>query len=150
MLRPRPLFLALALALAATPVLALAQAVPAATPAPANAATTALHALFTADWERQLRENPFFATYLGDPRYNDRWPDMSPAALAAQQQATRDSRATLAKIDRGALSAVDQLNYDIYATLLDEAIAGQRFPTERIPVQQDGGPHTVAESTYLL
>src|SRR5688500_14619962 len=112
--RPRLLILALALALCAAPV-ALAATAPAATQAPANAnaATVALYRLFEADWERQLRENPLFATYLGDPRYNDRWPDLSPAALAAQEQATRDSRATLAKIDRAALSAVDQLNYDI-------------------------------------
>ncbi|MGH8029046.1 MAG: DUF885 domain-containing protein [Arenimonas sp.] len=147
--RPRSLFLALALALA-SPGLALAATATAAAHAQPGAATTALHALFDADWERQLRESPFFATYLGDPRYNDKWPDLTPAAIAAQNQATRDSRATLAKIDRAALSPADQLNYDIYAVLLDEAIDAQRFPTERIPVQQDGGPHTVAESVLQV
>src|SRR5688572_19163841 len=146
--RPHPLLLALALALATTaPTPAQAQVPPDSTiPANANAATRALHALFAADWERQLRESPLFATYLGDPRYNDRWPDLSPAALDAQEQAVRDSRATLAKIDRTALSPADQLNYDIYAAILDDSIAAQRFPTERIPVAQDGGPHMIAVS----
>jgi uncharacterized protein (DUF885 family) len=144
--RTRPLILALALALAAAPAFALADTAPAAAQAQPNAATIALHALFEADWERQLRESPLFATYLGDPRYNDRWPDLAQATLDAQEQAVRDSRATLAKIDRAALSPADQLNYDIYATVLDDAIAGGAFPLERIPVQQDGGPHTVAES----
>jgi uncharacterized protein (DUF885 family) len=144
--RPHPLLLALTLALAtAMPTPAPAQA-PAATivHANANADTRALHALFAADWERQLRESPLFATYLGDPRYNDRWPDLSPASLEAQEQAVRDSRATLVKIDRAALSPADRLNYDIYLALLDDSIAAQRFPTERIPVAQDGGPHMIA------
>ena len=143
--RPRPLILALALALA--PV-AFAPAAFAAevVEAKANAATQALHELFTADFERQLRDNPLFATYLGDPRYNDKWGDASPEAIAAQNQAVKDSRAKLAKIDRNALSAADQLNYDIYARLLDDNIAAQRFPLERIPVQHDGGPHMIAVS----
>jgi uncharacterized protein (DUF885 family) len=143
--RPRPLILALALAFAAaTPVAFAADARPA-TSAATTRATQALHALFEADWERQLQDNPTFASYLGDPRYNDRWPDLTPAAIARQGQATRDSRATLATIDRAALSAADQLNYDIYAAVLDDAIAALAFPSERIPVAQDGGPHTIAE-----
>lgn len=147
MLRPRPLILALALTLAAVPAFALvADTTPAAAQAQPNTASSALHALFDADWERLLMDSPLLATYLGDPRYNDRWPDQSPAALAARRQATRDSRAALAKIDRAKLSSADQLNYDIYAAVLDDSIAGLAFPTERIPVQQDGGPHTVAES----
>jgi uncharacterized protein (DUF885 family) len=142
--RPRPLILALALALAAAPALVLADTTPATAQAQPNAATTALHALFDADWERQLEENPTFATFLGDPRYNDRWPELTPASLEKQKQEVRDSRATLLKIDRHALSPADQLNYDIYLRLLDDNIASQRFPTERIPVSQDGGPHMIA------
>jgi uncharacterized protein (DUF885 family) len=148
-MRPHPLILALALALA--PVVAAPTAF-AAEPvaAKANAATEALHALFEADWERQLKDSPFFATYLGDTRYNHLWPDLTPASLERQNQDVRNSRATLAKIDRGALSPADQLNYDIYAALLDDSIAAQRFHTEYIPVQQDGGPHTVAESVLQV
>jgi uncharacterized protein (DUF885 family) len=144
-MRPRPLILALALALAPVALAPMAFAAQA-TPAEARqkATTEALHALFDSDWERTLQENPTLASYLGDPRYNDRWPDASPAAIEASRQAARDSRAKLGAIDRSALSPADQLNYDIYRTLLDDNIASQRFPTERIPVQQDGGPHTVA------
>ncbi|GAB2499067.1 DUF885 domain-containing protein [Arenimonas alkanexedens] len=146
MLRPRPLILALALAIGAPPTFALADTRPATAQAQANAAATALHALFDADWERQLKGNPFLATYLGDARYNDRWPDASPTAIAQRHQANVDSRAALAQIDRAQLSPADQLNYDIYAAVLDDSIAGAAFPTERIPVAQDGGPHSVAES----
>jgi uncharacterized protein (DUF885 family) len=119
-------------------------------PAPAIAApdakaTHALHALFDADWERQLRENPTSATFFGDDRYNDRWPDLSPAAIAASEQAVRDSRVKLLAIGRDELSAADQLNYDIYLRLLDENIAGFRFPTERMPVTHDSGVHVIAD-----
>jgi uncharacterized protein (DUF885 family) len=146
MIRTTLLSLSLALALApAVPALAADGTPPTCTHGDAACNTTALHALFDADWERGLRDDPLSASYFGDTRYNDRWPDLSPAAHEAQEQATRDSRATLARVDRSVLSAADQLNYDIYANLLDTAIAGQRFPTERIPVQHDGGPHTVAE-----
>ena len=113
--------------------------------APDPKATQALHDLFDADWERQLRENPIGASYFGDERYNDRWPDASPAAIAASQQAVRDSRAKLLTIDRGALSAADQLNYDIYLYELDDNIASFRFPTEDMPVSHDGGVHVIAD-----
>jgi hypothetical protein len=44
-----------------------------------------LHALFEAEWERGLREDPLQATYLGDHRFDDRWPDVSAAALGKKQ-----------------------------------------------------------------
>src|SRR3954447_2853639 len=36
--------------------------------------------LLAREWEYRLREAPTFASYLGDKRYNDRWPDVSVAA----------------------------------------------------------------------
>ncbi|MDQ3040002.1 MAG: DUF885 family protein, partial [Pseudomonadota bacterium] len=146
MLRSRPLILALALAIGAAPTFALAETTPATAQSQANAATTALHALFDADWEQLLKDSPILATYMGDPRYNDRWPDESPEAITKRDQDTIDSRATLAQIARAQLSPADQLNYDIYAAVLDDRIAGAAFPTERMPVAQVGGPHNVAES----
>ena len=113
--------------------------------APDPKATQALHALFDADWERQLQENPIGASFLGDDRYNDRWPDLSPAAIAASEQAVRDSRAKLLAIGRDGLSDADQLNYDIYLRLLDDNIAGFRFPTEDMPLTQQGGVHDIAD-----
>ena len=119
-------------------------------PTPASAApdpkaTQALHALFDADWERQLRENPIGASFLGDDRYNDRWPDASPAAIAASEQAVRDSRVKLLAIGRDTLSDADQLNYDIYLRQLDDSIAGFRFPTQDMPVTHQGGIHDLAD-----
>ena len=36
-----------------------------------------LHAVFDEAWEFQLRENPVFATSVGDHRYDDRLPSVS-------------------------------------------------------------------------
>ncbi len=118
--------------------------------APAAGAATSLHALFDADYQRKLREDSLTASYVGDDRYNDQLPDLSPAALAARQQAVRDSRGALLAIDRKALSSDDQLNYDIYLRDLDEKIAGFRFHEERMPVTQQGGVHLLADSTLQL
>ena len=51
---------------------------------PPNTAATALHALFDREWEWELTQDPLWASYLGDRRWNDRWQDISPAALAAR------------------------------------------------------------------
>ena len=64
-----------ALALAAPPALA------------GPSATERLHELFEREWQRDLAENPLLATYRGDPRYNDRLPDLSPAARQAAARA---------------------------------------------------------------
>ncbi len=113
-------------------------------------ASTALHALFDADYQRRLREDPLTASHVGDDRYHDRLPDLRPAALAASQQAVRDSRAALLSIGRKNLSAADQLNYDIYLRELDEKIAGFRFHDEQIAVTQQGGVHTLADSVLQV
>ena len=113
--------------------------------APDAKATAALHALFEADYQRQLVEDPLGASYLGDDRYNDRMPDLSPAAMSARQQAVRDSRATLRAIDRNKLNDADQLNFDIYLRELDERIAGFRFHDEQMPVSHQSGVHTFAD-----
>ena len=130
-----------------------AHAAPTASTVPAASAISAtanLHALFDADYQRELREDPLNASYVGDDRYNNRLPDLNPTAQAAQEQAVRDSRGALRAIDRNTLSAEDQLNYDIYLRELDEKIAGFRFHEERMPVTQHGGPQVLADNLLQL
>jgi len=105
-----------------------------------------LHALFEADWQRQLRENPLAASDIGDLRYNHLLPDRSPAAIARQQAGVRRSLEKLEALDRAALSEADRLNYDIYRTLLKDSIASFAFRTELMPVDQRGGVHALAVS----
>src|SRR6202035_5542510 len=76
-------------------------------------AKSQLEALYEAEWQRWLREDPTLATSIGDPRYNDRWPDLSLAALEKTREADRAALAALMRIDIAGLPAADRLNYDI-------------------------------------
>lgn len=73
-----------------------------------------LHALFDSAWERDLAESPVSATAYGDPRYNDRWPDLSATALARSNQLDHKVLEDLARTPRASLPAAEQLNYDLF------------------------------------
>ena len=51
-----------------------------------NDPTKQLYALFDSEWEYNLRENPTFASYLGDKRYNDKWSNQSLSAIENRHQ----------------------------------------------------------------
>ena len=92
------------------------------------AATAArLNTFYAAQWERQLREDPLGATANGDPRYNDRWPDLSPGTIEKQAAADRAALAELVAVDAGELSAPDRMNYDIIRRQFEDTVAVQRF-----------------------
>ena len=125
-----------------------------ATPAPAaqarSPAAVALHGLFDAEWERGLRESPENAAYHGDRRYDDRWSDVSPEAIARREAADREALAALGRIDRAALSPADQLNYDTFAWLQERAVARQTFREYLQPVGHQGGVQTADGIAELL
>ena len=110
----------------------------------------ALHAFFEAEWERGLRESPESASYRGDRRYNDRWTDMGPEAIAARQAADRDALATLLSFDREALSAEDRLHFDVMRWQLEKAVERQQYREYLRPVNQRGGPQTIAQIAEVL
>ena len=99
--------------------------------APDPQQTQALHALFDATWEADMRRHPEWASYVGDHRYGDRLYDASPAARAAEFESARRSLARAQAIRRDALSAADQLSLDLFVhnlrdTLRLEPFAGYR------------------------
>ena len=108
--------------------------------APLYAATASeqLHRLLDEDWERGLRDYPEYATFLGDPRYNDRWTDWSPAAVAARDAADRAVLDKLAKIRRDKLSPADQVNYDLFKQRAEIGVAYQRFRPQEVPLSPIG------------
>ncbi|MGO9993727.1 MAG: DUF885 domain-containing protein [Steroidobacteraceae bacterium] len=97
-----------------------------AAPAPADAKSR-LDALYEAEWQRWLREDPTLATSVGDPRYNDRWPDLSLPAIAKTQAMDRAALAELTNVDPGTLSAADRLNFDIAKVQFGRRIAVAPF-----------------------
>jgi len=142
MLRPVLLAVAIAAGLSCVAPAAFAGATAVAAAPARSAQAQALHRLFDQQWERGLRENPESASYNGDKRFNDRWTDVSLAAIQAREAGDRQALATLRTIDRAALSPQDQLNYDTFAWNLERGVQRQRFREYLIPLSQQGGVQT--------
>jgi uncharacterized protein (DUF885 family) len=81
---------------------------------PTNPSAAALHALFDREWEWEITQEPLWASYLGDRRFNDRWPDISATAIATRQSHRESVLKDLAAIPRDRLSSADRLNYDLF------------------------------------
>ncbi len=102
------------------------------------AAVKQLHQLLDEDWERGLKDYPEYATFLGDTRYNDRWTDWSPAAIAARDAADREVLNKLARIPRDKLPLAEQVNYDQFKHRYEIGVAYQRFHMEQLPLSPIG------------
>ena len=128
---------------------ALSLATPARAADPTDAAK-ALHALFDSEWERGLVESPENASYNGDNRFNDRWSDVSLDAIAKREGEDREALARLRAIDRSALSADDQLDYDTFAWGLEKTVERQKFREYLQPVSHQGGVQTADGIAEIL
>ena len=128
----RPVLSALVLLLA-LPLTASAQA------QDNSSSTKDLHALFDAEWERGLRENPVGATYIGDHRFDHQWPDLSPAARKASYEGDKAVIAALDKIDPRQLTAADQLNRDLFRRQYQANIDTYDYGSQYTPLSQRGG-----------
>src|SRR5213592_3117482 len=91
------------------------------------AVTKRLQDLLASEWEYGLKESPTFASHLGDKRYNDRWPDVSLAAIERRHKHRQETLATLAKIDKQKLSPADQLNYQLFQKDIAEEVEGFQY-----------------------
>ncbi len=130
-------YLLLAAVLCAAVVPARAQ-----TSAQTSSQNPVLHKFFADQWERGLRESPENASYNGDPRFNDRWTDLSLAAIAQREAGDRAALEQLHAIDRKGLSAADQLDYDTFEWNLQRSIERQKFHEYQQPINHQGGPQT--------
>jgi uncharacterized protein (DUF885 family) len=101
-----------------------------------------LHDFFAQEWERGLRERPEGASFQGDLRFNDRWTDLSLAAIAGREAADREALATLKRFDRSRLSPADQLNYDTALWLQEKSVQRQAFREYLQPISHQGGIQT--------
>jgi uncharacterized protein (DUF885 family) len=136
---------------AGTPAIATVAA-PAATSAVDGTADAVrrLHALFDAQWERDLRDNPIMATYLGDRRYDDRWPVFTRAELDRSRAADERALQDLAAIPRDALPPAERVNYDLFRRDYGARVAVTRFHPEAYSISASGGPQTINEIAELL
>lgn len=107
----------------------------------------ALKALFAAADEADLKLNPVSAVYRGDLRYADRLGDyLTDEYTAAAKAQVEKNLADLARIDRSALNATDQLAYDVFKFSNEDNLLGFKPEylalTEVRPMNHFYGFHT--------
>ena len=88
--------------------------------------------LVEALWQARLDADPLYATAVGDPRGRDRLPDLSPAALARQDDLHASLLKRLDALDRTALDAGRRATVDIARLELRAARADYRFGGQRM------------------
>jgi len=117
---------------------------------PRDEAAKALHDLFDEAWEWELQQDPIQASFLGDRRYNDRWPDDSLPAIEQRHRERVAFLERLQRIDRARLSPADQLNYDLFETDWRRAVEAHTFRLYLLPLNQRGGIQTADSLTQVL
>lgn len=108
-----------------------------------NNASDQLHRLFEDAWTFRLQENPLFATSVGVHKYNDELPEASVEAAQRRLDRERDFLERLHGIDRSALSAEDQLNYDLFERVRKRRIAELEHRSYLIPITNRSGFHVL-------
>lgn len=116
-----------------------------------NASTTAdasvnknIETLFNNYWEEHLKLFPFEATFYGDNRYNDRFPN-------DQTQSFRDTLKTfyqsyldsIKTFDPSKLTDENKTNYDIFVYEMNTQLDGLKLNTWMVPFDQINGAPTL-------
>ncbi len=102
---------------------------------------TQLLSLFDEEWQYELRSNPQMATSIGDPRYNDRLGDRSPAFYQSDLESRRKFLDRFEALNPAGLSAQDALSRELMIRNLRQDIEEARFKPWEMPVNQMDGPH---------
>ena len=100
-----------------------------------------LKKLLAEQWEYTMRENPEFATIIGDYRYNDRWSDGS---LAHVEQARKEMERWLERfrgIDITGFPEQEKLNQELMVRNLKSQIESIDLKLHEMPVDQFYGAH---------
>jgi len=109
-----------------------------------------LHALFEQEWQYEMRENPTFASRLGDRRFNDRWEDESLAAIERRHRHDQEVLQKLDTIDLAALSEADRLNYTLFRQQYETRVEGHPYRWYLLALNQRGGVQTANELADAL
>ncbi|RLQ21888.1 DUF885 family protein [Seongchinamella sediminis] len=100
-----------------------------------------LQAIFDAHWNWYLENHPRIATRRGERSGNDRWPDMSPAALEQRYQQRGQFLRQLAAIDPEQLSAPSRLNQRLLAHTLASKRQHYELGVDFMDLKMRNGPH---------
>jgi len=118
--------------------------------ASATAATEVLHGVFDAEWDYQMRDWPTRASELGDHRFDDRWPDVSPAAFERRAAHDRALLARLRAIDPAPLSSEDRLSLELLTRETRMSVEGEPFRLWHLALDQREGIQTADDLADAL
>jgi uncharacterized protein (DUF885 family) len=113
----------------------------AAPPSDLDARRKQLADLLSEQWEYNLRENPEFASMLGDKRYNDKITDFSEKHVYEDLEMQRKFLARFEAVDTAGFPEQEALNETLMVRQLRQELEGARFKGWEMPVSQFSGLH---------
>jgi uncharacterized protein (DUF885 family) len=99
-------------------------------------------ALLNDHWNWSMRNNPVYATELGDRRFDAELGSQSVATMDRQAAELQQFLRRAQAMDRKKLSAADQLNQDIFIGSLKDSLDGNSFPQRLMLFTNRGGWHS--------
>ena len=102
------------------------------------------------DWNKNLNENPLFASYIGDKRLNDKINPNTIEQYLVERRSEIASLNQLQKIDISKLSKENKLNYKLKEFGLSSSIGLTNFPTYYLRLNQRGGIQSFYETGNRL
>ena len=98
------------------------------------------------DWEETLINNPLFASYTGDKRFNDKINSNSIKEFNDSKKSDLSSLSKLRQINESNLSDENKLNYKLKEFDLVNNIESKEFPIYFLRLNQRGGIQSFYET----
>jgi uncharacterized protein (DUF885 family) len=100
-----------------------------------------LNGIYESYFEANLELNPTFATFVGDHRWNDRFPNsLGPEHRATQKELWQEYLARTGSVDPSLLAGQDLLNLEMFRNSLELNIEGSKFNGHLMPINQFRNP----------
>lgn len=115
-----------------------ATATPAAT---AEQAAKSFDALLDMQWQQHLKQAPEFASTIGERRYNDRWSDYSPQAVAQERRDAADLLRRFEAVDAKVLDEQRRLSLQMMLGQLRDTLEGIDLKLYEMPLDPVVGIH---------
>jgi len=91
-------------------------------------------------WESTMVENPTYATYLGDFRFNDKLSDISETGRSRRHALNERFLSRLKQLDTGALTENDRVTADVLRLQLEQSLEEEQHKFWQWDVDQMNGP----------
>jgi uncharacterized protein (DUF885 family) len=113
-----------------------------------DTASRELEALFEDEWSARLARDPLFASSMGVTDYNDLLPMDTPESHEQFLDEDRNFLERLEAIDRSALPADEQLNYDLFDFIVRSRVRLGVYKPYLVPILSDAGFHMSVQRMY--